>query len=57
MVNMQIITKEIKDALPQTLVTIGGAPVSEDFCNKIGANNYSRDPQGVVEFLNKHYKA
>jgi len=53
MVNMQAITKEIKDAMPGTLVTIGGAPVNEDFCNKIGADSYSADPQGVVEFLNR----
>jgi len=53
MVNMEKITKEIKEALPGTLVTIGGAPVNGDFCSKIGADNYSPDPQGVVEFLNK----
>jgi len=53
MVNMQAITKEIKDAMPGTLITIGGAPVNEDFCNKIGADSYSADPQGVVEFLNR----
>ncbi|WP_299577996.1 corrinoid protein [uncultured Sunxiuqinia sp.] len=52
MVNMEKITQEIKQALPDTLVTIGGAPVNNDFCNKIGADNYSSDPQGVVEFLN-----
>ena len=52
MVNMEKITKEIKEALPGTLVTIGGAPVNSDFCNRIGADNYSPDPQGVVEFLN-----
>ena len=53
MVNMQKITLEIKEAVPGTLVTIGGAPVNADFCLKIGADNYSPDPQGVVEFLNK----
>lgn len=53
MVNMENITKEIKEALPDTLVTIGGAPVNNEFCGKIGADNYSPDPQGVVEFLNK----
>ncbi len=52
MVNMEKITKEIKEAIPGTLVTIGGAPVNTDFCNRIGADNYSPDPQGVVEFLN-----
>jgi len=53
MTNMESITKEIKEAVPGTVVTIGGAPVNEDFCRKIGADNYSADPQGVVNFLNK----
>ncbi len=52
MVNMENITREIKNAVPGTLVTIGGAPVNDHFCKKIGADNYSPDPQGVVEFLN-----
>jgi methanogenic corrinoid protein MtbC1 len=52
MVNMEKITKDIKGAIPGTLVTIGGAPVNNDFCMKIGADYYSPDPQGVVEFLN-----
>ncbi|MDD2303127.1 MAG: corrinoid protein [Prolixibacteraceae bacterium] len=52
MASMEKITKEIKDALPEALVTIGGAPVNKEFCSKIGADNYSPDPQGVVEFLN-----
>jgi len=53
MVNMQKITDEIKKAVPGTVVTIGGAPVNADFCLKIGADHYSPDPQGVVEYLNK----
>mgnify|MGYP001182241654 CR=1 FL=1 len=52
MVNMEKITKDIKEAAPKTLVTIGGAPVNNDFCIKIGADHYSPDPQGIVEFLN-----
>jgi methanogenic corrinoid protein MtbC1 len=52
MANMESITKAIKAALPDTLVAIGGAPVNNDFCMKIGANHYSPDPQGLVEFLN-----
>jgi len=52
MASMEKITKEIKAALPETLVTIGGAPVNSEFCSKIGADNYSSDPQGVVEYLN-----
>ncbi len=52
MINMEKITKTIKDTVPGTIVTIGGAPLNNDFCLKIGADNYSPDPQGVVEFLN-----
>jgi len=52
MASMEKITKDIKTALPDTIVTIGGAPVNNDFCQKIGADCYSADPQGIVEFLN-----
>ncbi len=52
MANMEKITKDIKAASPETPVTIGGAPVNNDFCQKIGADHYSPDPQGIVEYLN-----
>ena len=52
MVNMEKITKEIKAALPEAKIAVGGAPVTEDFCEKIGADAYSADPQGLVEYLN-----
>ena len=53
MVNMEKIVADIKAAEPNTKVLIGGAPVSEDFKDKIHADFYSRDPQGAVDFLNK----
>jgi methylmalonyl-CoA mutase cobalamin-binding domain/chain len=53
MVNMEKIVKDIREQVPGTLVLIGGAPVTNDFCKKIGADFYSPDPQGAVEFLNK----
>ncbi|MFY9153154.1 MAG: corrinoid protein [Prolixibacteraceae bacterium] len=52
MASMEKITKDIKEAMPGTVVAIGGAPVNYEFCEKIGADNYSPDPQGIVEFLN-----
>lgn len=52
MVNMEKITKAIKEAIPDAKVTVGGAPVTSDFCEKIGADAYSSDPQGLVEYLN-----
>ena len=52
MVNMEKITKAIKDEIPEAKVAVGGAPVTRDFCEKIGADAYSADPQGLVEYLN-----
>jgi methanogenic corrinoid protein MtbC1 len=53
MVNMEKIVSDIKAAVPGTKVLIGGAPVNNEFCEKINADFYSSDPQGAVEFLNK----
>ena len=53
MPNMEKIVKAIKDKERTRMVCIGGAPVSQEFCDQIGADHYSQDPQGVVEFLNK----
>lgn len=52
MTSMEKITREIKNAFPETLVAVGGAPVNDDFRLKIGADVYAPDPQGLVEFLN-----
>jgi methanogenic corrinoid protein MtbC1 len=53
MVNMESVIKAIKAKYPQTPVIIGGAPVTRAFADKIGADGFSADPQGAVEFLNK----
>ena len=52
MVNMEQIINHLRVESPDTKVLVGGAPVSEDFKNKIGADFYSPDPQGAVEYLN-----
>jgi methanogenic corrinoid protein MtbC1 len=52
MVNMEQIVREVKKAAPGAKVLIGGAPVNDDFRTKIGADFYSPDPQGAVEYLN-----
>ncbi len=53
MLNMEKIVSEIKVTKPATKVLIGGAPVTNDFKDKIGADWYSPDPQGAVEYLNQ----
>lgn len=52
MVNMEKITNAIREEIPGAKIAVGGAPVTEDFCERIGANAYSSDPQGLVEYLN-----
>jgi methanogenic corrinoid protein MtbC1 len=52
MVNMGEIVSNIKNEFPEAKVFIGGAPVNNEFCKKIGADFYAPDPQGVVEYLN-----
>jgi methanogenic corrinoid protein MtbC1 len=54
MVNMENIVKEIKAENPHRLVLVGGAPLSQEFCDKIGADFYSRDPKGAIEYLNSN---
>ncbi len=53
MANMENIVKEIKEKAPNAKILIGGAPVNDKFKDKIGADFYSPDPQGAVEYLNK----
>jgi methanogenic corrinoid protein MtbC1 len=52
MVNMDKITKTIKQEFPNVNVAVGGAPLNDEFRKKIGADIYSPDPQGLVEYLN-----
>ena len=53
MVNMGEIVSRIKAQNADTKVLIGGAPVNDEFCRKIGADFYAPDPQKAVEYLNK----
>ena len=52
MVNMEDVVKKVKENIPDMKILIGGAPVTQDFCDKIGADFYSSDPQGAVRYLN-----
>jgi 5-methyltetrahydrofolate--homocysteine methyltransferase len=52
MVSMESITREIKAKTPEVKVIIGGAPVTQDFADRIGADAYYPDPQGALDYLN-----
>jgi 5-methyltetrahydrofolate--homocysteine methyltransferase len=52
MVNMEKTVKLLKEKVPGTMVCVGGAPLTQEFCDKIGADAYAPDPQGIIEWLN-----
>jgi methanogenic corrinoid protein MtbC1 len=53
MENMKKIVAVVKEKHSQSKILVGGAPVTMDYCNRIGADFYSPDPQGAVNYLNK----
>ena len=53
MVSMADIVGKIKEHKPEATVIIDGAPVNEEFCQKIGADYYAANPQKAVEYMSK----
>jgi len=51
MVNMEKTTNLLREKQPGIKIIVGGAPLTDEFAKKIGADAYSPDPQGAVEFL------
>jgi len=53
MENMKKTVAVIRNNHSGSMILVGGAPVTMDFCLKIGADFYSPDPQGAVNYLNR----
>lgn len=53
MMQMEVTTKAIKDVFPSTKVFVGGAPLSQAFSDKIGADGYFPDPNKFSKYLSK----
>jgi methanogenic corrinoid protein MtbC1 len=51
MVNMEKTVQLVKAEVPGTKVIVGGAPLTQEFADKIGADAYAPDPQGAIDFL------
>ncbi|MDR0592041.1 MAG: cobalamin-dependent protein [Bifidobacteriaceae bacterium] len=49
--NMEPVIQAIRRARPDTRVIVGGAPLTREFADKIGADGYSSNPAGAVELL------
>ncbi len=53
MENMRKTVVSIKEKHSESRILVGGAPVTMEYCEKIGADFYSPDPQGAVNYLKK----
>ena len=53
MANMAVINQTIKQAFPEGITFVGGAPLNREFAQKIGADHYTDGPQEMVEILDK----
>jgi len=51
MENMKKTVVLLKEKKPDVKILVGGAPVTREYCEKIGADFYSPDPQGAVNYL------
>ena len=51
MTNMEKIVQTIKERKPGTQVVVGGAPLTQEYSDKIGADQYAKDPQAALQFL------
>jgi len=49
--NMQPVVKAVKEISPTTKVIVGGAPLSPEFAQSIGADAYAKGPQEGVKWL------
>jgi methanogenic corrinoid protein MtbC1 len=52
MINMESLVNAVRESSLDTKIVIGGAPVTEEFKQKIGADFYSADPNGAIEYIN-----
>lgn len=53
MENMRKTVVAIREINSDSKILVGGAPVTMDYCEIIGADFYSPDPQGAVNYLNQ----
>ena len=51
MENMKKIVTVIREKYSSSKILVGGAPVTMEYCKKIGADFYSPEPQGAVNYL------
>ena len=53
MLNMKDVISVVKSKYPQTKIYVGGAPLSQEFSDQIGATGFFHDPHGLVKHLSQ----
>lgn len=51
--NMEITIKELRKACPECKIMVGGAVLTQDYADRIGADFYSKDAMGSVRYAEK----
>ena len=54
-VNMEETIKQLKAAKPSCRVMVGGAVLTKDYAESIGADYYSKDAMASVEYAKKFF--
>ncbi|MBP1648747.1 MAG: corrinoid methyltransferase [Bacteroidetes bacterium] len=54
MPTMEKSVRAIREAYPEVAILVGGAPITKEFCTRIGADFTSPNPHEAVEYLNSH---
>jgi len=51
MIGMKDVVKISRKSLPNTKIIIGGAPISQSYCDSIGADGYSDNAPGAIKLI------
>ena len=54
MINMKSVVEVVKEKGAKVKVVIGGAPITQDYADEIGADGYAPDAASAVELLNSY---
>ena len=53
MMSMRDIVAQVRSKRPETVILVGGAPVTADFATQIGASGYAANPPQAVDLLDQ----
>lgn len=54
--NMEVTIKQLKAAIPDCKVMVGGAVLTQTYADMIGADFYSKDAMGSIRYANELFE-